>query len=367
VTREIDARTLQEWLAQKKPVTVLDIRQAHDRQQWWIPESIHVDAYESLKAGDPEPLENLSLAKDRPVVTVCGSGRVSLKAAGILTEKRGLPAFSLRGGMKAWSSAWNTATQSFGPVEITQVRRTGKGCLSYLIRSGAEAAVIDPSVDPEVYLSLAEENESRLRYVLDTHVHADHLSRARILAERSGAELVLPSQNRVRFPHKSVTEGDTLSLGTASIAVLFTPGHTGESSTYLIREVGMFTGDTLFLAGVGRPDLHAGGEEVEQRARSLFASLKRLTSVDARLLVFPGHTSEPVPFDRAMLAASVGEISMRLADWLSSEQGFVHRILKRIPETPPNYLEISRMNETGEWPESDPMDLEAGANRCAVT
>jgi glyoxylase-like metal-dependent hydrolase (beta-lactamase superfamily II)/rhodanese-related sulfurtransferase len=367
VRREIDARTLQEWLAQKKPLTVLDIRQEHDRQQWWIPQSLHVDAYESLKAGDPGPLETLSLPDDHPVVTVCGSGRVSLKAADILSERRGLRALSLHGGMKAWSLAWNTATRSFGSLEVTQVRRTGKGCLSYLIRSGAEAAVIDPSVEPDVYVGLAEERRARIRYVLDTHIHADHLSRARILAERAGGELVLPRQQRVRFPHKPVTEGDTLPLGVVAITVLSTPGHTSESSAYLIPDIGIFTGDTLFLAGVGRPDLHAGGEQVEFRARRLFASLKKLTALDARILVFPGHGSEPVPFDAAMLTASIGEVAGRLADWLSSEQEFVTRILARIPETPPNYAVISRINESGEWPDSDPTDLEAGANRCAVS
>jgi hypothetical protein len=67
-----------------------------------------------------------------------------------------------------------------------------------------------------------------------------------------------------------------------------------------------------------------------------------------------------------MLTAPVGEVASRLGEWLSSEQGFVHRILERLPVTPPNYMEISRMNESGEWPESDPVDLEAGANRCAV-
>jgi glyoxylase-like metal-dependent hydrolase (beta-lactamase superfamily II) len=164
-----------------------------------------------------------------------------------------------------------------------------------------------------------------------------------------------------------VSEGDTLSLGAVSIEVLSTPGHTGESSTYLIPDIGIFTGDTLFLAGIGRPDLHAGASEIETRARMLFASLKRLTSLDARLLVFPGHTSEPVSFDGTMLTASVGEVATRLCEWLSSEQDFVHRILERIPGTPPNYLEISRMNESGEWPDSDPVDLEAGANRCAVS
>jgi glyoxylase-like metal-dependent hydrolase (beta-lactamase superfamily II) len=268
--------------------------------------------------------------------------------------------------MKAWSLAWNTASRSFGPVEITQVRRTGKGCLSYLVCSGGEAAVIDPSVEPEVYLSLARERAAQIRTILETHVHADHLSRARLLAERSGAELVLPRQHRVRYPHRAVIEGDVLPVGATSIEILSTPGHTDESTTYVVREAGIFTGDTLFLAGVGRPDLHAAGPESEVRSRMLFKSLKRLTGLDARLLVFPGHTSEPVSFDGELLAAPLGQVASALDDWLHTEEAFVNRILARIPPTPPNYLVISQANESGAWPASDPTDLEAGANRCAV-
>jgi glyoxylase-like metal-dependent hydrolase (beta-lactamase superfamily II) len=367
VTQEIDVQTLQEWLAQGKPVKVLDVRPAHDREQWWIPGSQHVDAYESLKENSPGALAGISLPEGQLVVTVCGVGRTSAKAAEILAVQRGIPAVTLRGGMKAWSLAWNTASRRFGSLEITQVRRTGKGCLSYLICSHGEAAVIDPSVEAEVYLSLARERVSEIRTVLDTHVHADHLSRARLLAERSGAELILPLQHKVRYPHKTVAEGDTISLGAISLEVLSTPGHTEESTTYLVPGVGIFTGDTLFLGGVGRPDLHADGQDTEDRARLLFHSLTRLTALDPGLLVFPGHTSEPVPFDNELLTASVHDITSRLGDWLGSGEGFVRRILARIPPTPPNYRVISEANESGAWPESDPTDLEAGANRCAIS
>lgn len=367
MTQEIDVQTLQDWLARKKPVTVLDIRQPEDREQWWIPGSQHVDAYRSLKDGSPGALLDANLPPDQPVVTVCGSGRVSLTAAETLAGKRGIQALSLRGGMKAWSLAWNTASRSFGPVEVTQVRRTGKGCLSYLIRSGSDAAVIDPSVEPEVYVSLASNSGSSIRCVLETHVHADHLSRARRLVEMCGADLILPLQERVLYPHNAVAEGDRLALGANSIEVLSTPGHTDESATYLVPGTGIFSGDTLFLAGVGRPDLHAGGTETETRARRLFRSLARLASLDADLMVFPGHTSQPVPFDGEVLTASIGEVARRLGDWLAAEDVFVNRILARIPPTPPNYAAISQLNERGEWPEADPTDLEAGANRCAVS
>ncbi|MEX2262712.1 MAG: MBL fold metallo-hydrolase [Bryobacteraceae bacterium] len=366
MTEELDVRTLQEWLAQKQPVTVLDVRPVHDRVQWWIPGSRHVDVYDSLKAGDPGPLEQLSLPEGQSIVTVCGSGRMSLKAAEII-RKRGIPALSLRGGMKAWSLAWNTASRSCGSIEITQVRRTGKGCLSYLICGGTEAAVIDPALDPEVYLSLAENRGARIRYVLDTHIHADHLSRARLLANMSGAELILSKNNRLQYPYKPVADGEKLPFAATSIEVLSTPGHTEESVTYLIADVGVFSGDTLFLAGVGRPDLHANTKEAGARARLLFRSLIKLTSLDGRLLLCPGHTSEPIPFDGALLTASLGEIADRLGDWLASEEEFVNRILARIPPTPPNYLSIVQFNETGNWPESDLTDLEAGANRCAVS
>ena len=99
----------------------------------------------------------------------------------------------------------------------------------------------------------------------------------------------------------------------------------------------------------------------------LFQSLLRLTSLDASLRVFPGHASEPVSFDGALLTAALGEVGRWLVDWLASEDEFVNRIVARIPPTPPNYTVISQINECGEWPDTDPTDLEAGANRCAVT
>lgn len=367
MTEEIDVETLQEWLAQGKPVKVLDVRPAEDRASWWIPGSQHVDAYESLKTGSPGALADIVLPEGQPVVTVCGVGRASTKAAQVLATLRGIPARSLTGGMKAWSLAWNTATSPVGLVEITQVRRTGKGCVSYFIRSETEAAVIDASVDPSIYMALAERSGARIRYVLDTHVHADHVSRARLLAERIGADLILPRQNRVRYPHKPVGEGDSLPLGATSIEVLETPGHTAESVTYLIPSAALFTGDTLFLAGVGRPDLHADETEAAARARILFRSLTRVASLDQQLLLFPGHTSAPVPFDGRPLTASLGDVVNRLGSWLVSEDEFVSRILARIPPTPPNYSAISEINTLGEWPEGDLTDLEAGANRCAVS
>jgi len=364
---EIDVTTLRAWLEQKRDVFVLDVRTDEDREQWSIPESSHVNAYHALRAGLPGPLAELRLPPGIPVVTVCNLGRMAAVAAEKL-ERRGNDIFVLQGGMQAWSLAWNTAevpVKSEGVV-VLQVRRTGKGCLSYLITSAGVAAVIDPSLPPEVYVGLARERGCQIASVLDTHIHADHVSRARALADQSGAALLLPKQNRVHYPYTAVENRDGISIGRARLTAIHTPGHTLESTSFLLNDEALFTGDTLFPAGVGRPDLSAELEEARRRARLLFASLQHLRSVRGDVLLLPGHTSQPVPFDGVPLATPIGSVFGQLKDWFLSEEEFVERVLSRIPPTPPNYTRIVELNEAATPPPTDLAELEAGANRCAV-
>jgi glyoxylase-like metal-dependent hydrolase (beta-lactamase superfamily II) len=369
VTRPtIDVDELRALLAEHQPVTVLDIRKAEDRAEWSIPGSIHVDAYEALKAGDPAALSDADLPIDPPVVTVCGAGKVSLTAMEQL-RARGYDARSLGGGMKAWSLAWNSAevTMRGEAATVIQVRRTGKGCLSYLVGNGGEAAVIDAALPPAVYQQLAAERGWNITHVLETHVHADHLSRSRRLAEETGATLHLPEQDRVAYPFDPIRDGDTLSIGSSVITALRTPGHTLESTSYLLDRSVLFTGDTLFLSGVGRPDLEASPEQARERARLLHASLARLTALPSETVILPGHTSEPAPFDDRPISATLAAVISRVGMLGLSEVAFVEAILARIPPTPPNHARIVALNEAGEMPDGDPTDLEAGANRCAVS
>jgi glyoxylase-like metal-dependent hydrolase (beta-lactamase superfamily II) len=362
----VETETLRKWLEEGRPVTVLDIRAPADREQWSIPGSIHVDAYEPLKVGEADALSGVDLPKDRPVVTICNAGKVSQVAAEQL-RKRGINAFPLAGGMKAWSLAWNTAELVLGNTTVVQVRRTGKGCLSYLIGSGSEATVIDASLDPAVYLWLADQHGWSIRYVLDTHVHADHLSRSRALAEAAGAKLLLPAQKRVRFAFTPIEDAQVIAFGDARMRAMSTPGHTMESTCYDLNGQALFTGDTLFISGVGRPDLHASADESRERAGILYRSLKRLMEFPPDTVVLPGHTSQPVAFDRKPICEQLGQIASRIASWLDNEADFVRTILERIPPTPPNFPRIVELNEAGVLPEGDPTDLEAGANRCAVS
>lgn len=183
----------------------------------------------------------------------------------------------------------------------------------------------------------------------------------------TGATLLLPVQDRVRFAFTPLADGATLTVGAATLTALPAPGHTPESAAYVLNGKTVFTGDTLFLSGVGRPDLHADGNAARERARLLYRSLQKLFALGPDVLVLPGHASEPIPFDGVPLAATLGGIARSLGGWLACEDDFTERILQRLPPTPPNYLRIVALNEDGVLPEGDPTDLEAGANRCAVS
>jgi glyoxylase-like metal-dependent hydrolase (beta-lactamase superfamily II) len=364
----IDAETLRSWLEEGKPVVVLDVRSAADRATWAIPGSLHIDAYDELKAHNAHALDGVVLPSDVPVVTVCNSGYTSQIASKQL-EARGIEAMSLVGGMQAWSLSWNTADVSLSNsnAEVIQVRRVGKGCLSYLIGSKGEAAVIDASLQPEVYLDLAKSRGWSITAVLDTHIHADHLSRSRLLAEQSGATVYLPDQQRVMYRFMPLRNGSIIKVGEASLMVIQTPGHTLESMCYLLDRRTLFTGDTLFLQGVGRPDLHATTEETRSYAHLLYHSLHHhLLLLPAHTLVLPGHTNTPTPFDKIPLTATLGDLRNKVELLRLSDSGFVDALVARIPPVPPNHERIIELNEAGELIEN-PIELEAGANNCAIS
>lgn len=363
----ISVTQLRELLEHGEPVTVLDVRSAVDRAEWAIPGSIHIDAYAALKVAAPTALDEAEFPRDQPVVTVCGAGKVAELATARL-RARGYDARTLVGGMRAWSLAWNYAPVPLSDhvARVIQIRRTGKGCLSYIVGADGAAAVIDASVDPEVYCSLASEQGWTIVAVLDTHVHADHLSRSRHLAATSGARLYLPASARVTFPFEALDDGDTIAIGGATLTTWATPGHTVESATYLLGTRAAFTGDTLFLEGVGRPDLAAGSAGSRGRAEVLYHSLRRLLALPAETLILPGHTSSPVAFDQQPIAAPLGKTWDRNPALRRNEDTFVTEVLARIPPTPPNHARIVALNEAGTAFSGDPTELEGGANRCAV-
>jgi glyoxylase-like metal-dependent hydrolase (beta-lactamase superfamily II)/rhodanese-related sulfurtransferase len=365
-TKEISTNTLRNWLDTGKPVSILDIRPTNERMEWFVPASIHFNAYDKLKANKADALQGLHLDKTIPVVTICAGGRVSLIAAGLLREQ-GFEAYSLQGGMKAWSLSWNTAELLFPDFKIKQFRRTGKGCLSYIIASGNEAIVIDASLPIEIYEEVLLQENLTLKLVADTHIHADHLSRSKELAESHKATLYLPIPNKVNFDFVPVDDTSVFKIGAISITTIKTPGHTIESTSYLVNDKVLLTGDTLFTNGVGRPDLKANNEEAQERSKKLYQSLQKILALNENIIILPAHYSQPVEFDGIPIQTTIGKAKENIDMLKLNEEEFVNTILQRIPPTPANYLSIVEKNIKGDYNDINPIDLEAGANRCAIS
>jgi len=363
--KTLNANTLRNWLEIGQPVSILDIRPIAERAEWHIPNSIHFNAYEKLKNNNFEAFCGLHLDRSVPVVTYCAGGKMSLVAAKIL-QMQGYDTYSLEGGLKAWSLAWNTATINFSNFDVIQFRRTGKGCLSYMIIANNEAIIVDASLDTTVYEQYLKANNSVLKYVIETHIHADHLSRSKELAEKNNATLFLPPNINLSFEYQPIKNDTVFKLGDISVSAISTAGHTLESMSFNIENKVLLTGDTLFTNGVGRPDLKADSEGMKAKAKLLYQSLQKLLSLNNDVIILPAHTSQPIEFDNLLIHSTLEKVKSITLLQLG-EEGFIETIIGRIPATPANYLSIVEKNLQGDFSDINPIDLEAGANRCAIS
>lgn len=178
------------------------------------------------------------------------------------------------------------------------VKQIKTGCLAhyaYVIESKGEMAVIDPLRDIEAYKQIAEESKSQLKWVILTHYHADYVSGYFDLATQTKATIVYGPDSNPSFDCKVAKHDELIPIGSINLRVLHTPGHTFESSSFVLedpdkKQVCVFTGDTLFLGDVGRPDLAQKGEVTEKDlAKMMFKSLKLLKALPDDCTVLPGH------------------------------------------------------------------------------
>jgi glyoxylase-like metal-dependent hydrolase (beta-lactamase superfamily II)/rhodanese-related sulfurtransferase len=178
------------------------------------------------------------------------------------------------------------------------IKQLYTGCLSeaaYYIDSEGEAAIIDPLRDIDAYLQLAKERQATIKYIFETHFHADFVSGHLDLSKATGAPIVYGPRTETQFPIHLAKDGEIFRLGNSTIEVLHTPGHTIESTCYLVRaENGqphaVFTGDTLFVGDVGRPDLSSGNLNKEELAGMLYDSLRsKILPLPNDVIVYPAH------------------------------------------------------------------------------
>jgi glyoxylase-like metal-dependent hydrolase (beta-lactamase superfamily II)/rhodanese-related sulfurtransferase len=239
------------------------------------------------------------------------------------------------------------------------------GCLahaSYLIGSDGAAAVVDPQRDVDQYLKEAEAHRLTIKYVIETHLHADFVSGHRELAARSGAEIVFGAQAGATFPHRAVKDGDEIRIGRVVLRVLETPGHTPESISLLVIDTEsseqpqkILTGDTLFVGDVGRPDLAGGkGYTPPMMAAMMYDTLhQKILKLADDIQVYPAHGAGSM-CGRNMsqeTSSTIGE--QRASNYAlqpMAKDEFVRMMTVDLPEAPAYFPQDAEINRTGAQP-----------------
>jgi glyoxylase-like metal-dependent hydrolase (beta-lactamase superfamily II)/rhodanese-related sulfurtransferase len=230
---------------------------------------------------------------------------------------------------------------------------------SYLIGDGNECAVVDPQRDVDQYIDEAAKLGMSIRYVIETHLHADFVSGHIELANRTGAEIVMGAHAGASFPHRAVHDGDTLPLGGLELRILETPGHTPESISIVVAEGGapkkVLTGDTLFIGEVGRPDLAGGrGCTSEEMAAMLYDSLHdKLLKLPDDVEVWPAHGAgsacgKNISKERSSTIGIQRRTNYALAPMPREE--FVKMLTTDIAPPPPYFAKDAAINREGARP-----------------
>jgi glyoxylase-like metal-dependent hydrolase (beta-lactamase superfamily II) len=367
---EIPASEFERELRDGADVIVIDTRARDVFAEWHVETGgvrlLNVPEGELL--ADPDGTM-AGIPQDARLRVICNAGNASRRVAAAL-EGHARETRSVRNGLVGWSRVLQHDDVPVpAPFVVVQFRREARGCLSYLVAAGGEALVVDPAPGVEAYLDEAAARGTRIVRVLDTHVHADHLSGARELARRAGAVLHMSEAalaRGVRYADEVVAihDGDELPLGDASVRVVALPGHTSDMTGVMIGDAALIGGDSLFADGVARPDLEDGDEGAPSAARRLHRTLReRVATLPEATLLLPCHY--PGGRRDGAIAPTLREVREAVPELGLGEDAFVEQVLSAMPPRPENYLAIIGVN-LGELPDGDAARLEIGANNCAA-
>jgi glyoxylase-like metal-dependent hydrolase (beta-lactamase superfamily II) len=379
----ITARELRDMIDADEDFVLFDTRAPGDFEDWHIAgaENVEYSGSDDELVGEFDEEE---LDAGDEVVTICATGNSASSFAEYLErEGHAHDVKTVEGGMEAWSMVYDVvpvATENDDLV-VLQLQRRSKGCLGYLVGSkrAGEAALVDVTRATDVFLDAASERGLEVTHVLDTHIHADHISGGRRLAERLDVPYHLgePVETRdPQFDYDPIEPNDVVELGDVEIKAVHTPGHTTGMTSYLVDDEALLTGDTLFVESIGRTELQFADQDARDGARVQYETLHRAIMTQPNdVKILPGHFS--VTNDGEYVDVTPGQPMFSTVGYLwenneiirKPEEEFVDHMFENLPSKPPNYEQVIATN-AGEYEpegEDEETELELGPNRCAAT
>lgn len=370
--KAMTAKEVSKKVLWKENVFVLDVRNEDDFNDWKIEgenfEYVNVPYFELL-----DGIESIQdkLPKDKDILVVCAKEGSSIMVAEMVAEA-GFKAAYLQGGMRSWSEHLEKIkVYEDHDITVYQFIRVGKGCLSYMVISEDEALVVDPARFIEEYEEVASEVGATITHVVDSHLHADHISGGKALANKLGAKYYLMKSEGAIFEFEHLENYAEIEFSKVTVEVLAvkTPGHTPGSVSFFVNSKLLFSGDTIFISGLGRPDL---GNRVKEWAADLYETVhSKVSEIADEVVVLPGHYADldtEINKD-GYIGDTLGNIRERNEKMFNAPKDeFLNSVEQSASSVkPPNFEEIIAINRGYETATAEHMsELEIGPNRCAV-
>ncbi len=369
------AEELYSWITRKEDLVFLDVRNAVDFARLHVESPYPLEMY-NISYFDFMEIEDECVArlpKGRPVRVICAKEGSARFVAEILVKHGYTDVGYLQEGIRSWGNLLvPVLLNPGGEFSLYQFIRPGKASCSYGLIYRDELMLFDPSRNIRFYLDFAESRNCRLIKTFETHLQADYIAGSRLLAAATGAEFCANNHDfaHARIGFTPLTEGEIQRFSSPGpeVRVLFTPGHTPGSTSFIINGQFLISGDTVFIHSIGRPDL---GGKVDEWSDALFHTLEKIRGLDENLIVLPGHyMSWDEANDQLAFAATLAETKEfnRNIHAIADSGEFLAFIKANMRKQPDEYATIRLINANLEEVEDEKAEeLDLGKNECAAT
>lgn len=377
VNKTIEPNELYRRIENEDDLFLFDIRAESEYNEWNISsnntESFNYPYYNMLDDIPDEVVSKLPTNKD--IIVICAKGKSSEMIADKLVTN-GYSAVNLKNGMNGWADIYNRREIPINNtgLSVYQYSRPSSGCLSYMVVSNNEGILIDP-LDrfTHKYVKDIKRENINIKYVVDTHIHADHISGLRKLSKEINAKRILSKnafKRGVNYDVHVVNNNEKLEFGNTEITIVKTPGHTSGQSSYYIDGI-LFTGDSLFADSIARPDLEDIEKSKEMAAVLYDTLINKILTYPEDTIIAPAHASEDTPKNNTLnntYTNTIGSILSEIPALSYDKDEFIEYVVTDMPPRPSNFEEIIAINKGNKNETDDKLfELELGPNNCATS